>query len=69
MDLGTSDVPKAGATARGGGSSGGQRLSLADYVTGMEPTGVAVAAGRVLELATLFHWRLGSEVSAELHEE
>jgi hypothetical protein len=30
-----------------------RRLSLADYVTGMEPTGGALAAVRVLELATL----------------
>src|SRR6266851_9248603 len=37
----------------GSGSWGGQRPSLADYVTGMEPTGGAIADGRVLELATL----------------
>jgi hypothetical protein len=32
---------------------GGRCPSLADYVTGMELTGGAIAAGRVLELATL----------------
>ena len=35
------------------GSSGGRRPRLADYVAEMKPTGRAIAAGRVLELATL----------------
>src|SRR5215831_13054519 len=34
------------------GSWGGQRASLADYVTGMKPTGRAITAGRMLALAS-----------------
>src|SRR5215813_6816469 len=37
----------------GSGSSCGRCPSLADYVTGIEATGGAIAAGRVLELTTL----------------